>query len=119
MTYPDGICSYGSFGYDLSFQSSYEVWGSKASLFVERAFNIKKNIPAKIQFNDGTGIKKIQIPPNDQFKTMIETFCKETTKTNSQHVFENNLLVQSYVMDCARKSFEKKQTISLKPITQF
>lgn len=120
MTFPDNITAFGSFGYGLSFQSTYNIWGNKAIVSLERAFNIRKHMIAKIDFWKDAKIKKIKVPSCDQFKMMIDEFCREIKLPGtSQFDFENDIIIQSYIMESARKSNQKQQLIKLKSIRQF
>ncbi len=103
----------GFFGYTNSFQSTYEVWGSKGLISVQKAFNLHKNKSGKINLFTDNYSKTLVIPPSDQFQLMIDFFSdciSNSTKLN----YENNLLKQAFLMECARKSALKNKIIQIR-----
>ena len=114
MEYPHNKIGVGIFGYDLSFQSTYEVWGSKGSINVGWAFNIKKNSSAKINLRIQNSLKRFNIKAANQTKLMLENFCKTLKNShNAEYNFENEILSQAKVMDAARESNARRKTINL------
>ncbi len=117
MIYPNQLIAYGVFGYENDFQSIYDVWGSKGSINLDWAFNIKKNMFAGINFHTKNKFKKIRLKPANQFRLMIFNFCKEFQNPGySMFNYEDDLLCQARTMDAARQSDEKKRPIFLKEI---
>ncbi len=102
-----------SFSYDDYFQSTYDVWGTKGLIRTERAFNVSKDMKTMISLNQNDKIKKILIPPANQFQLSIEDFCTKI-KNNSNNDFEKEFLNQSLIMDAARKSSTKNLVIKIK-----
>jgi len=103
-----------TFGYKNFFQSTYELWGDKGILKLQRAFNIKNKMHANIEFQTANKTNKIKIKPHNQFKSMISIFCKELLNPHSSNFnFENELLEQALVMDAARKSYSANQVINI------
>jgi len=117
MKYDKHKVAHGFFGYENYFQSTYDLWGDKAFVNLECAFNIKKNVPARINLKKGNKTKQIQLKPTNQFKLMIDDFSKELTNPGSSKFnFENDFLNQSISMECARLSNEKNKPIYLPQI---
>lgn len=115
MVYPNNRIAFGIFGYDNAFQAFYNLWGNKGSINLPRAFNIRKNMYTTINLDTKNKTKKIRINPYDQFRLMINEFCKELKfPRSSQFNFENDFITQAYIMDAARKSNLKKQIMNLK-----
>ena len=115
LTFPNNQVAFGTFGYENLFQSTYELWGSKGSLKVERAFNIKNNMPATINLKTEKCTKRIHSKPSNQSKIMIQKFCKEIFQDGSTEFnFENELMNQALVLENARTSASKKCIITLK-----
>jgi len=102
-----------SFSYDDYFQSTYDIWGTKGLIKTERAFNVSKNMKTIISLNQNDKIKRILIPPANQFQLAIENFCS-SIKHNSNNNFEKDFLNQALIMDAARKSSTKNSIIKIK-----
>ena len=102
-----------SFGYDNYFQSTYDVWGTKGLIKIERAFNVPKNMKTTISLNQNDEIKKILIPPANQFQLTIEDFCTRI-KNNSNNNFDKEFLNQALIMDAVRKSSIQNSLIKIK-----
>ena len=102
-----------SFSYDNYFQSTYDIWGTKGLIKTERAFNVPKNMKTVISLNQNDKIKKIHIPPVNQFQLAIESFCTKI-KYNSKNNFEKEFLNQALIMDAVRKSSIKNKVIKIK-----
>ena len=102
-----------SFSYDDYFQSTYDLWGTKGLIKTERAFSISKNMKTNIYLNQNDKIKKIIIPPANQFELAIEDFCSRI-KDNSNTNFGKEVLNQALIMDAVRKSSVKNSVIKIK-----
>jgi D-xylose 1-dehydrogenase (NADP+, D-xylono-1,5-lactone-forming) len=101
-------------GYELFYQSSYSIWGSKGFLKLSRSYNIPENMKAVISLNGPENEKKILIHPVNHFKLMIESFSKEITTRNScDFNFEDDLLKQAKIMESCRISFKKNKFVEL------
>ena len=103
----------GSFSYNNYFQSTYDVWGTKGLIKTERAFNVPKDMKTMISLNQNDKIKKIQIPPANQFQLAIEDFCTKI-KHKSNNDFEKEFLNQALIMDAVKKSSAKKLVVKIK-----
>jgi len=115
MEYPKGKIGIGVFSYENTFQSTYEVWGSKGHASLDWAFNIRKNIKPGINLQTNSGLKKLKLKPADQVKLMINNFCKELINPNtSKFNFEKDLLSQAKILDAARKSNSTNKSIHLR-----
>ena len=102
-----------SFSYEDYFQSTYDLWGTKGLIKTERAFNVSKNMKTRIYLNQNDKIKKIMIPPANQFQLAIENFCSRINH-NSNNNFEKEILNQALIMDAVRKSSVKNSVIRIK-----
>lgn len=103
-----------AFGYDNYFQSMYDLWGSKGKIQSERAFNVSKNMQTVVNLHQNDKIKKILIPPANQFQLAIENFCNKIGNNLKDNNFKNDFLYQALIMDAARKSSEKNSNIKIK-----
>jgi D-xylose 1-dehydrogenase (NADP+, D-xylono-1,5-lactone-forming) len=114
MKYGDNKIAHGIFGYNNYFQSTYDLWGDKALVKLEWAFNIKKNISAKINLKKQSKTKQICLKPANQFTLMIDSFSLELQQSGSSKFnFENELLNQSLTMECARLSNQRNKPVYL------
>ncbi len=102
-----------SFGYDNYFQSTYDVWGTKGLIKIERAFNVPKNMKSVISLNQNDKTKKILIPAANQFQLAIKDFCTKI-KNNSNNNFEKEFLNQALIMNAVRKSSTQNSLIKIK-----
>ena len=102
-----------SFGYNNYFQSTYDVWGTRGLIKIERAFNVPKNMKTIISLNQNDKTKKIIIPPANQFQLTIEDFCTKI-KNNLNNNFEKDFLNQALIMDAVRKSSAQNSLIKIK-----
>lgn len=115
MTFPHGKIALGIFGYSNSFQSTYDVWGEKSLLTVNRAFNIRRNQYGKISLISDQNLKTFQIKNHDQFQIMLNDFCNTLLSNHSHNtMFEESLLNQALIMDYARKSAKLQTSIKIK-----
>ena len=102
-----------SFSYEDYFQSTYDIWGTGGLIRTERAFNVPKDMRTVISLNQNDKIKKILIPPANQFQLAIDDFCTKI-KHNSNNNFEKEFLNQALIMDAVRKSSIKNSVIKIK-----
>ena len=117
MIFPKNQVALLTFGYNNYFQSTYSLWGNNGFIRLERSYNVKKHMITlmQIQYKNKTENKRIR--PADQFKLMINEFCKELRHPNSSSFnFEQDLLKQAFIMDAARNSSLKKKIVHIKKI---
>ena len=116
MTFPDGNNAFGEFWYSNSFQSRYDIWSEKSIISTHRAFNIRRNQSSKISITSGKNSKTLQVKKHDQFKLLLDYFCKIIQKNMlDKSLFEDSLLSQALIMDYARKSSKTKSSLEIKP----
>jgi len=107
-------------GFDRSFKSNYEVWGSKGSIKLNRAFAVPNNFETEIQITKNDKTEIIKIKPVDQTALMLKTFYEEVTKIKKSNFnFEEDLLSQAKIMDAIRLSSKKKKFIHLEEIGKY
>ena len=115
MTFPNGNSAIGEFGYCNSFQSRYSIWSEKCIITTDKAFNIKLNQSSKISITSEKNLKTFQVKKHDQFKLLLDYFCKVIQKnTSDKSLFEDSLLRQALIMDYARKSSKAKSSLEIK-----
>ncbi len=113
----NGIKSaYMAVGYDVSYNSTYELWGRNGNLSLKRAYNIPPNMSAKIILNRENP-KILSIKPVNHFSLMIDNFLKNLLGNSKPSFnFEDDLLKQARIMEAARKSSKIKKVIKLNEI---
>ena len=115
MTFPNGNIAFGEFGYWNLFQSRYSIWSEKSIITTDKAFNIKHNQSSKISITSEKNSKIFQVKKHDQFKLLLDYFCKVIQKNLSdKSLFEDSLLRQALIMDYARKSSKTKSSLEIK-----
>ncbi len=115
MIFPKNQVALLTFGYDNYFQSTYSLWGSNGFIRLERSYNVKKHMITLMQIQHKNKTENKRIRPADQFKLMINEFCKELRHPNSSSFnFEQDLLKQAFIMEAARNSSLKKKIINIK-----
>jgi predicted dehydrogenase len=118
IEYEKNKMTQGFFGYENYFQSNYELWGEKGIISADWAFNIKKNISAKIRVQKQNKTKQFQLKPTNQFKLMIDSFSKELRYPGCSNInFEEEIFNQSMMMECARLSNKKHKPIYVEDIS--
>ncbi len=114
LTFKDNKIATGFFGYSNSFQSCYEIWGKRGLINVEKAFNLHKNQSGKLFFSTDKTTKRSIFRPSDQFQLMIDDFSSNCLSNTYKLNYENDILKQAFIMDCARKSSLQKKLIKIK-----
>jgi predicted dehydrogenase len=108
--------AYMATGYDLSYYSTYGLWGTNGNLALKRAYNIPSNMTAEIILNTRKP-KIIFVKPVNHFLLMIDYFSKVLLgHVNASFNFEDDLLKQAKIMEAARKSFRTKKVITINKI---
>lgn len=105
-------------GYDLFYQSLYDVWGTTGVLKLSRSYNIPPDMSASLIVNSSIENKELIIEPANHFVLMINGFCKEILELEtSKFNFENDLLNQAKIMEAARLSYAKNSPVEVSEIT--
>jgi len=94
------------------YQAKYEVWGTDGVISLDRAYSVPPDFTTKVtlQYNaennwEGRRTEIFEIPPNDHFLEMLDTFCLEVTGTKKASFnFEQELLDQAKTMEATVRS---------------
>ena len=114
LTFPNKKTAFISSGFSHYFQSKYSIWGSNAKITANRAYAVSKNFDTSIHLDKDDKITEIQIPKSDQFELMFTEFCDVISKQKiNLFNFEDELLDQAKVLECARISHKEKRTVFL------
>jgi predicted dehydrogenase len=104
-------------GYDLSYQSTYRLWGSQGSLSLTRAYNIPSDMHAILDLNTDKIHEKISIEKVDHFQLMVYSFSNQLQNIEStNNNFEDELFNQAKVMEAARVSNKEKRYVKINEI---
>ena len=104
-------------GFDRNFKSNYEVWGSKGTIKLERAYAVPQDFETEIQITKGDDKELIKIKAVDQTELMLKSFVEEISNIKKADFnFENDLLKQSKVLEAIRLSNKNKKFIYLEDI---
>jgi hypothetical protein len=117
MKYPENKIAHGVFSYQALFQSTYRLWGDNGIVNLNRAFNIRDNMKSSIQIQTSKQTKDLQLSPANQFKLMIDEFCRELAHNGlSTFNYEEDLISQAQVMTAAKKSFSENRLVNIDEI---
>ncbi len=121
MQYADTSKSFLVFGFNMYFQSTYSLWGSSGILNLKRAFNAPSDVTQSVTLQNQNKkrdkIRNFRIKPSNQFKLMINDFCKVLKNSKvDQFSYENDLLDQAQIMEAARQSHKKRRPIHINEI---
>jgi len=104
-------------GYDLFYQSLYNIWGNKGFLNLSRSYNIPSDMAALITLNSNKRNEEISVEPVNHFLLMVDGFSKEVLGIEpSTFNFEADLLSQASVMQAARTSHMENRTVKLSEV---
>ena len=74
-----GVAVHVEFGFEHSYGSRYSLWGSRASLTVDRAFTPPRDWRPVLRVVDGDGTDDIVLPHHDQLASAIGSFTDAVT----------------------------------------
>ena len=117
LKYPGMKSAQMAVGYDLFYQSTYRLWGSKGHLKLTRSYNIPPDMNAKIILDTPNQTRTISIDAVDHFRLMIDGFSKEVAGiTKSSFSFEKDLLNQAKIMEAARVSYKEDRFVKIEEV---
>ncbi|CAM3350654.1 Gfo/Idh/MocA family protein [Kibdelosporangium persicum] len=70
----DGVTAHLTFGFEHSYRSHYELWGSRGRLTLERAFTPPPDFQPVIRVERQDGTEQITLPPSHQYRDTIDAF---------------------------------------------
>ncbi len=112
LVYENGKTATITYSNGSYYQAKYEVWGTKGVISLDRAYSVPPDFTTKVtlQYNtennwEGRRTEIFEIPPNDHFLEMLDTFCLEVTGTKKASFnFEQELLDQAKTMEATVRS---------------
>lgn len=116
LNYPNGKVAFCSSSFGASYQSTYNIWGTKSYLSVKRAYAISKDMETSIYLmNSNDKMEETIIKPIDQTMLMIDKFCRVILNEENQD-FESDLLAQALVLEAARLSDKEGRIVKISEI---
>ena len=64
------------FGFDNFYQNNIEIYGTKGSIVLKRAFTAKEDFNPKIILENNKGVQEVEIPACNQTLKMLEKFSQ-------------------------------------------
>ena len=116
LTFPGGAIAHGFVGFGLHYRSHYAVTGTHGRIEAERAYAVLPDKATALQLEQDKNVQRIEVPPVDQFVLMIEEFAGQISGARPRTDWENELLRQALVKDCALRSAHEGRTISVPPL---
>jgi NDP-hexose-3-ketoreductase len=101
-------------GFDLQYNSTYSITGSKGRISVKRAYAVDEKMETTIIIESDYEIEEITVPPQNQFLAMIDGFCSQITNDDpAGNSLINDMLDLHLFMDAALKSSIEKKPVML------
>ncbi|GLY68970.1 Gfo/Idh/MocA family protein [Amycolatopsis taiwanensis] len=75
LTDDAGVVAQLTFGFQHSYRSYYELWGSEGRLVVERAFTPPPDFVPRVTLDRGGRTELLDLPPQDQFGAFVTAFA--------------------------------------------
>lgn len=124
LEFSDQETAFGGFSYNSTYQNNYSVWGSEAVINVSRAYSISSETKPRVELvkieNYKDVVKKINIPPANQFELIFHDFCDtvlhKKTKTNKINNIYSQLIAQARVLEALRLSSKENRNIKIREI---
>jgi NDP-hexose-3-ketoreductase len=70
-----GVLGQLTFGFQHSYRSCYELWGSEGRLLVERAFTPPPDFVPQVTLHRGDRTERVDLPPENQFDAFLTAFA--------------------------------------------
>ncbi len=114
LTYSGGRTASASAAFGGEYLSTYEVVGTEGRLWMERAYAVPRDRAVKIFLEKDGGVSEFAFEPADQFKLMIEEFCREIALGSaSTKDYEQDLVSQARVLEAGRISHAEDRIVNL------
>jgi predicted dehydrogenase len=85
-----------SFGFDNSYQCNYEIWGSKGTIYCNKAFTPNSTTETKIILENSSGVSTIINKPDNQFRNILQEFVR-SINNKDYNVHYDEILNQSKI----------------------
>ena len=116
LVYPNKRVASMHVGYGMHFQSTYDIWGDKGKIHLNRAYNVPPQDKTRIIL-ETEQITHIEIDAINHFRIMVETFCSELQGNKiADFNFEDDLLNQAKTMEALRISHKEKRVVDVNEI---
>lgn len=103
-----------SFSFDSYYQANYTIWGKTGLIELDRAYAVPPDFGTKVYLHTHGKRQEFDLIPTDHFSIMVDSFCKEITRTEkSEFNFEQDLLNQAKLMESLRLANKQKKSVFL------
>lgn len=117
LVYPNNRTAFVAASFNNYYQSTYTIWGTKASMSIKRAYAVPQDYVTSIYLHHKDKVDEIKIPPTNQFQLMIDSFCEQILGIgNCKFDFEEDMLAQAKVMEAVRLSHFNNRPVFLEEI---
>jgi dTDP-3,4-didehydro-2,6-dideoxy-alpha-D-glucose 3-reductase len=96
-----------SFGFESSYRSMYELWGTQGRIVLERAFTPPETLAPTVRLERGDRVEEIALPPDDQFANTLREFAHATTHNTFDEAAGEALICQAELIEQVRKHARK------------
>ncbi|MGW4524759.1 Gfo/Idh/MocA family protein [Amycolatopsis sp. NPDC004378] len=76
LTSPTGVTASVEFGFEHSYRSRYDLWGSTAALSLDRAFTPPPGRQPVLRIEEQDHVEELWLPPAHQFELSVRSFAR-------------------------------------------
>ena len=87
-----------AFGFDNSYQCNYTIWGSKASIYVPKAYTNRPSHESSIIIRTSSEEKVIKVMPDDHFVNALDAFMLTIKNINNRNKSYRDILIQAKLL---------------------
>lgn len=92
-----GLAAQIAFGFDNYYQCSYELWGSKGKITVERAFTPPPDLAPTVKLERQGELQTVQLKPDNHFYNILDEFA-QCIRNGAYQKHRNDLFHQSRLL---------------------
>ncbi|GAA3014274.1 Gfo/Idh/MocA family oxidoreductase [Streptosporangium longisporum] len=101
---PRGVSAQIRFGFEHSYRSSYSLWGSLGSIFLDRAYTSPDSMRPVVRLERQDHVEERTLPADRQFVNILESFARSVRQGESQAVHTVQALAQAGLVDEIRRT---------------
>jgi predicted dehydrogenase len=79
-----------NYGFGLSYQNSYSIWGSEGRIRVNRAFTMPGDFTGEIIIETKSNKEVLLVEPADHFSLMLDSFAEKISGSENSGINEGN-----------------------------
>lgn len=100
----DGVTAQLDFGFEHSYRSAYELWGSRGRISVLRAFTPPEHLKPQVRVEQQDLVTDLSLPADHQVRNTLTAFVDAALSDGNRPSFEQPLLEQAMLVDQVRKA---------------